>query len=206
VDAADWDERYAAADLVWSAEPNRTLVAEVGESRHGRALDLAAGEGRNALWLAERGWQVTAVDFSPVAVARGRQLAAARGVDITWEVHDVTAWHPPDAGFDLVIVLYLHLPPTQRRIAHRKAAAAVAEGGALIVLGHARDNLQHGVGGPQDPTILLAAREVVDDLEGTGIDVIRAEQVLRPVPGDTSDRIAIDCLVRGSRSSSPPGG
>ena len=78
----DWDARYAGSLLLWTAEPNRFLVAEADGLRPGRALDLASGEGRNAVWLAERGWRVTAVDFSPVALAKARALAARRGVDV----------------------------------------------------------------------------------------------------------------------------
>ncbi|MFE1785435.1 class I SAM-dependent methyltransferase [Streptomyces sp. NPDC059506] len=78
VDSREWDERYASRELVWGAEPNRWLVREVEDLAPGRALDLAAGEGRNALWLADRGWRVTAVDFSRTALDRGRRLAARR--------------------------------------------------------------------------------------------------------------------------------
>ncbi|PLW74405.1 class I SAM-dependent methyltransferase, partial [Streptomyces sp. DJ] len=76
MDSREWDERYASRELVWGAEPNRWLVREVEDLAPGRALDLAAGEGRNALWLADRGWRVTAVDFSRTALDRGRRLAA----------------------------------------------------------------------------------------------------------------------------------
>src|SRR5690606_39971361 len=92
MDSKAWDERYRATGLVWGAGPNRFVVEQTEGLAHGRALDLAAGEGRNAVWLAERGWRVTAVDFSPVAVERGRRIAAERGADVEWAAADVRAY------------------------------------------------------------------------------------------------------------------
>ena len=115
-----WDERYAGDELVWTAEPNRFLVAEVDGLAPGRALDLACGEGRNAVWLAERGWTATGVDFSAVGLDKARRLADARHVSVQWERADVTEYQPPAEGFDLVIVMYLHLPESSRRIAFRR--------------------------------------------------------------------------------------
>jgi SAM-dependent methyltransferase len=186
-------------DLVWTAEPSRFLVEQVADLPAGRALDVAAGEGRNAVWLAAQGWQVTAVDFSPVAVEKGRQLAEQRDVTVDWVVADVTSWRPPTSAYDLVIVFYLQLPSQQRREAHRRAAAAVAPGVTLLVVGHDRANLEQGVGGPQDPALLLTADDVVDDVRGSGVTVEVARQVERPVDVDGGSRNAIDTLVRGRR-------
>ena len=116
MDRHDWDERYQGESLVWSAEPNRFLVAEVEGLTPGRALDVACGEGRNAIWLAEQGWTVTGVDFSEVGLDKARRLAAARGVSVPWELADVTEYTPAREHFDLVIVLYLHLPEGPRRV------------------------------------------------------------------------------------------
>src|SRR3954464_10105171 len=116
MDAAGWDERYAATDLVWSAEPNQFVAAESADLPSGRALDLAAGEGRNAIWLAQRGWTVTAADFSRVGLDKGRRLAEHAGVSdrIGWVLADATAtdWA---AEFDLVVVAYLQLAQSERR-------------------------------------------------------------------------------------------
>src|SRR5690606_9077745 len=99
MDSKAWDERYRATGLVWGAGPNRFVVEQTEGLAPGRALDLAAGEGRNAVWLAERGWRVTAVDFSPVAVERGRRIAAERGADVEWAAADVRACtSPPRSG------------------------------------------------------------------------------------------------------------
>lgn len=198
--AADWDARYAQRELVWSAGPNRFLVDQAAGLAPGRALDVGAGEGRNAIWLAEQGWAVTAVDFSAVGCAKGRQLAASRGVAVDWVVADVTVWDPPPAAFDLVVVLYLQLPEAERRQAHMRAATAVAAGGTLLVVGHDRDNLSRGTGGPQDPALLLTAAAVTADLTGTDLVIDVAEQVIRAADGeDGQRRSAIDCLVRAHR-------
>jgi SAM-dependent methyltransferase len=201
VDASGWDERYAAQELIWSAGPNRFLVEQAQDLPPGRALDVAAGEGRNAIWLAERGWQVTAVDFSAVGTDKGRRLARAAGVEdaVTWVIADVTTWQPPSAGHELVLVAYLHVPVDDRRTAHRSAARAVAPGGTLLVIGHDAANLDGGHGGPQDPSVLFTAEDVVADLDGTGLAIEVATQVRRPVETDEGPRTAIDCLVRASR-------
>jgi SAM-dependent methyltransferase len=199
MDAQQWNERYAAAELVWSATPNRFLVEQVEGLTPGRALDLAAGEGRNAVWLAQQGWTVTAVDFSPVGLDKGRRIAERAGVEIEWIEADVTRWDPK-RSFDLVIVFYLQLPAAERRAAHRTAASAVKPGGTLLIFGHDRGNLERGVGGPPYPEVLLTAADVRDDLAGSSLAVEAAEQVTRPVETDDGLRHAIDCLVRARRA------
>ncbi len=196
-----WNERYAAQELVWSAGPNQFLVAEAADLAPGAALDVAAGEGRNAVWLAQRGWRVTAVDFSDVGLEKARRRAAAAGVHVETVCVDVTTWEPPAEAFDLVLVFYLQLPPPERRAAHRLAASGVAPGGVLLVVGHDRTNLTEGHGGPQDDAVLFTPEDVVDDLDGTGLVVERAERVRRRVETDDGAREAIDALVRLRRPS-----
>jgi SAM-dependent methyltransferase len=199
VDSSEWDARYAAADLVWSATPNAVVARETEGLTPGRALDLAAGEGRNAIWLASRGWRVTAVDFSAVATRRIRELAddrlAAAADRVTPVTADLMAWTPDPGSADLVILAYLQLVPKERRHAHRTAAAALAPGGTLLLVAHHSDNLRDGVGGPQDPAVLFTAADVEADLDGTGLVVERAERVDRVVPTG----VALDVLVRAHR-------
>jgi len=195
VDSAEWDARYAKTELEWGAEPNRFLVEEVEGLEPGRALDVAAGEGRNAVWLAERGWSVTAVDFSGVAVAKARRLARERSVEVEWVTADVVHYYPAESSFDLVIVFYLHLSARDMATVLRRAAGALRPGATLLVVGHDRANLAHGVGGPQDPAILLDAHEVATELDG--LEVKKAERVRRPVAG--AERDALDTLVRAVR-------
>jgi SAM-dependent methyltransferase len=199
MDAVAWNERYAGRELVWSREPNRFLVEQTEGLEPGRALDLAAGEGRNAIWLARQGWQVTAVDFSEAGINKGRQIAQRDDVAVEWIVADVTRWEPPAESFDLVIVFYLQLPAVQRRQAHRRAASALATGGRLLIVGHDIDNLAHGYGGPQDPDVLLTACGVAADLADTGLTVTTSDRRERKVTTDEGERVALDLLVIAER-------
>lgn len=199
MDATGWDERYSTTDLVWTAEPNRTLVAEVGGLKPGRALDIAAGEGRNAVWLASQGWQVTATDFSEVGLGKARALAEHIGVEI--ETVQADATEPIDGRFDLVVIMYLHLPAEARRIAVRNAASALDVGGTLLVVGHDSTNLDEGFGGPPDPTVLFTAEDIVADLEDSGLTVERAERIVRTVATEEGERRALDALYRARREA-----
>ncbi len=193
-----WDERYSAAEPVWSSTPNVWVEAVAGPLPVGTVLDLGAGEGRNALWLAERGWQATAVDFSAVGLQRAEQWAAERlGADasrLSTVVADLTSYDA-DQAYDLVMVIYIHLPAEQRAEVMRRAAAAVAPGGTLLVVAHDSDNLEHGVGGPQDAAVLYTADDVVADLDGTGLTPVRTERVVREVQTAEGPRQALDALA-----------
>ncbi len=200
MDAQDWDARYAAKELVWSAGPNRFVEAEVEGLAPGRALDLAGGEGRNAIWLASAGWDVELVEFSPVALDKARQLADHAGVELTLTEADLAEADGSALELaDLVLVIYLQLPPQDSRRVHQLAASLTAPGGTLLVVAHAKRNLVDGVGGPDDVEVLRDADEVCRDLEGTGVQVTKAKEVLRPVDTDDGRRDAIDVLVRGHR-------
>jgi ubiquinone/menaquinone biosynthesis C-methylase UbiE len=199
VNREHWDERYGTEELIWKAEPNRFLVEELDALPPGRALDFACGEGRNAVWLASKDWRVTGADFSRAGLAKAQRLATDRGVEVTWVEADVVEWRPPTASFDLVVVMYLHLPAEQRRRALAHAAAALAPGGVLLVVGHDTSNLLKGTGGPQDPAVLFGPEEIVEDLFGLQIE--RAEQVKRTVVTDAGEATAIDALVRAVRPS-----
>ncbi|GIF65565.1 hypothetical protein Ais01nite_36000 [Asanoa ishikariensis] len=193
MDAQGWDHRYAETDLVWSASPNRFVADELTGLSPGTAVDLAAGEGRNALWLAGLGWRVTAVDFSAVALDKGRRLAAARGLDVTWVHADLADYVPPVV--DLVLIAYLHVSPELWEPVLRRAAAAVAPGGTLLAVGHDATNLTEGTGGPQDLSRLWTPSGIVAELGD--LVVRRAASVRRPVDGA---RDAIDTLVRAERA------
>ena len=183
-DVIRWDERYAARDRLWSVEPNVTVAEVVGPVTPGRALDLGAGEGRHALWLARRGWRVTAVDFSAVGIERARAQPGADGVE--WVVNDVRTWNPhPDERYDLVLVVYLHLADDD----FRRATSWLDPGGALVVVGHALRNLRDGVGGPQDPR-LLYTNERLRAAAGE-LHIERLEEVYR----HTAEGAAIDLLL-----------
>jgi SAM-dependent methyltransferase len=190
-----WDERHAAREPIESPEPDPSLARLAGEQAPGRALDLAAGDGRNAIWLAAHGWEVTAVDFSAVALERALGSATAAGVTVDWMLADLLGWRPTPRSFDLVAVMFLHLPRDERHPVYAAAAEAVAPGGRILVVGHDRSNLMEGVGGPQDPEVLFTPAEIAADLADFTIET--AETVTRDL-GD--GRPAIDAVVMARRS------
>jgi SAM-dependent methyltransferase len=193
VDSAGWDTRYRASDLVWGGEPNRFVAEEFTGEPPGRALDIASGEGRNAIWLAGLGWQVTAVDFSAIAVDRARRLAERRGVTVDWVVADLRDYQLALGVFDAVVVAYLHLSPADLDVVLGRAAQALAPGGRILVVGHDVTNIDHGIGGPQDPGVLHTPQAIGAAL--AGLSVRRAERVRRPVATERGVVDAIDTLV-----------
>jgi SAM-dependent methyltransferase len=196
-----WNRRYASTDRRNATpEPNRFLVAEGTALPPGRALDLGCGAGRNAVWLAERGWRVTAVDFSDVALGLARDRAATRGVDVEWIEADVVTWVPPARRYDLVSVLYLQLPPAERRAVLGHATDALAPGGTLLVVGHDLLNLTEGCGGPTQADVLFTPDDVVAEIGGLRVE--KAERVRRPIEEGGAVHEAIDALVRARRPGS----
>ena len=188
-----WDERHRSGDFEGQG-PNPTLVLGVAGLTVGRALELAAGSGTNAVWLAGQGWRTTAVDWSPVGLANGRAKAEAAGVGVEWLERDLFAWSPPAGSFDLVVIVYLHVPPVERGPVYAAAAAAVAPGGRLLVVGHDRINATEGEGGPPDTVRLFTADEIAAEL--LAVDptfVVERSEVVRrvPLPG----RAPIDSLL-----------
>jgi len=199
VDSLSWDERYRGEEFVWKTEPNQFLVAEVADLPPGRALDVACGEGRNAVWLAARGWHVTGADFSPVGLTKARRLAVEHDVEVDWVEADVVEWDPPAGAFDLVIVFYLHLPSDDRHRVMVHVQSALAAGGTLLVVGHDTANLMGGYGGPQDATVLFTPDQVASDL--AQLRIVRADHVQRDVDTSQGRRVAIDALVRAVKPS-----
>jgi len=196
--ADSWDRRYGGPGLVWTAEPNRLLVAEVDALPPGRALDLGAGEGRNAIWLAERGWRVTAADFSQVGLDTAARMAEERGVRLDLVRADLAEYVPEPAAYDLVILLYLQVPEPLLRAVLARAAVSLAPRGTILVIGHDLANLEGGYGGPQDPALLMTAEVVSDALRD--LEVERAERVDRPVATESGSRVALDTVVRAHRA------
>lgn len=173
-----WNERYRESELLWSAGPNLFLPAVVDGMAQGSALDLACGEGRNAIWLARQGWDVTGVDFSPVGIEKARTIAG--DTDVTWQVADATTFESA-SRFDLVIVFYLHLPSADIQAALSRAAEAVAPGGTLFAVGHAVRNAAEGTGGPPYPEILWSESSFDGVLDG--LEVLELGERLRDVDG-----------------------
>lgn len=173
---AAWDKRYAAMD--WPSHPDETLMTLVRDLPAGRALDLACGPARNAIWLARQGWQVTGVDTSAVGLAQAAERARAAGVAIELVQADVLHYEPPGA-FDLVVVANLHFRPGEREGFFAQARACLAPGGHLYVVGHHLEGL--GRAGPPDPDRLYTEALLEQLLAPMRVRVWRHE---RPVNGE----------------------
>src|SRR5690606_32465340 len=156
-----WDARYGTADRIWSGNANPHLVADTADLTPGRALDIGAGEGADAIWLAGRGWTVTAVDISSVALERGRTEAASLGADvaerITWTHRDVLTEDLPAGPFDLVSLQFMQLDAATRTPLFRRSMAAVAPGGTLLVVGHHPSDMTTSAHRPRYPDLFYTA-------------------------------------------------
>lgn len=173
-DHASWDERYRGSAALWSGRVNPPLVEEAGDLAPGRALDVGCGEGGEVLWLAGRGWQVTGLDWSQVALDRAAEHAAAAGLTerVEWVQGDVNSWQPPPGAYDLVTAHFLHPTAAQRGPLLARLAAAVAPRGTLLWVGHPYDQERAAVWGADRFT---TARQVAADLDNALWDVLVAE-------------------------------
>ena len=192
-----WNRRWAGERANAATTPSAFLIAEIESLSPGRALDVACGAGRNAVWLARRGWRVTGVDFSEVALRAAGELARAAGVEVEWIEADAVTWTPPARAYDLVTVMYLQVPAEERRAALAHAASAVQPGGTMLVVGHDLLNLTEGVGGPTQADVLFTPDDLIAEIGDLAIE--KALRVRRAVDGGEAARDAIDALVRARR-------
>jgi len=184
-----WDARYSSAERIWSGEPNPQLVSEVCDLTPGTALDVGSGEGADAIWLASRGWTVTAVDISQVALDRAASVAGA--LPISWERTDVLDWDPGRDRYDLVSAQFMHLPAAELRDLHRRLSAAVRPGGMLLVVGH--HPADHGATTVQRPDraeLLFTAEDVGVTLDPATWDVT-ASSPTRTVVGEDGQPVEV---------------
>jgi len=207
-DESFWDERYRQHGehaSVWSGEPNAQLVAEVADLPPGSALDVGAGEGADAAWLARRGWRVTAVDISSVALARAAAAledepeTAAR---ITWQHQDLTASPPPAGTFDLVSAQFLHLPAPQRDGVYSRLAASVAPGGTLLIVGHHPSDLDTSVRRPSTPGLLFTAEEIAASLDPHEWEIVTCTSRPRTTSDSEGTPVTVqDAVLRARRTA-----
>ncbi|GHJ58905.1 hypothetical protein NOK12_14230 [Nocardioides sp. OK12] len=158
--ARAWDERYAEKGPVWSGRVNPRLVEQACDLAPGTALDVGCGEGGDALWLAARGWRVTGVDLSQVALDRAARRAGEEGLDVDWRRADLLEEPVPGGPYDLVSVFFLHVPRPVFDGLYAALAAAVAPGGSLLVVGHHPDDQHTGVRRPQGDDLLFGPERV----------------------------------------------
>ena len=188
-----WDARYEAKGALWGAEPNQFLAEIADVMEPGTALDLGCGQGRNSFWLASRGFTVTGLDLSPVAIEQARAVAVEFDVDVSFESVDLTTWDPAGRVWDLVVLTYLHLSEKRRPVVHDAAKRAVAPGGRVVVIAHHLDNFENGVGGPPVPELLFTEQQLAGDF--AELEILRNEKVIRT----TELGEAIDLVFVASR-------
>jgi SAM-dependent methyltransferase len=204
-----WEDRYRSADHhhgLWSGRPNANLVAEASDLPPGTALDAGCGEGADALWLAGRGWRVTAVDIARTALDRAAAHAAAGDPEtaarVEWRKEDLTTWEPPAGGWDLVSAQYIHLPPAERDSLVRRLAAAVAPGGTLLVVAHHPSDLETTIGRPALPEVFYTADELAAGLDPDRWQVVTADARPREEKDPDGRLVTIrDTVLRARRTS-----
>lgn len=202
-DRTYWEERYRGHPGGHRRPPNPQLVAEAADLAPGPALDAGCGEGADAIWLASRGWRVTAVDIAATALHRARERAESLGPEIAgridWVEADLTEWTPAEERFDLVSAQYVH-PAAPRATLLRRLADAVAPGGTLLVVGHHPSD-RHSTGSHAPaPGSHITAEEVVADLDADRWDVVVAEARRHAVTDPHGHEIAMhDAVVRARK-------
>lgn len=167
---ARWNERYSAPGYLFGEGPNAWLAAQAARlPARGAALCVADGDGRNSVWLAQRGLEVTAFDFSPVAVAKARELAARKAVRVQFEVADVAGWRWPEAAYDVVAAIFVQFAdPKLREFMFGRMVRALRPGGLLVLQGYTPKQLEYKTGGPSQVEHLYTAALLVEafaDLE-----------------------------------------
>jgi cyclopropane fatty-acyl-phospholipid synthase-like methyltransferase len=168
--AAFWDRKYADDDYFYGREPNAWLVSQAGRLRPGmRALSVADGEGRNGVWLAGQGLEVTAVDASGNAVAKAKALAAVHGVAVSHVQADLRTWAWPVAAFDVTVAIFAHFTPEHRPAIHRAMLDALVPGGLVLIEAYSPYQHLHRTGGPPDLDMLYTAWRLAEDFAGAEI-------------------------------------
>lgn len=204
-DAAFWDERYSSSPAIWSGRPNPHLVSEAADLTPGRALDVGSGEGADAIWLAERGWTVTAVDHSQVALTRSAERAEQEGADvaarISWERADVTDWEPGDGIYDLVSAQFMHLPSADRIPLFARLAASVAPGGSLLIVGHNLSDRETSLRSHFDEDFFWAGEAVIEALDPDAWEIVTNTSPSRTHVHEGEEITINDTVVRARRTA-----
>ena len=199
MDAEEWDRRYAQTERFFTGGPNPLIAELLGALPPGRGLDLAAGEGRHALWLARRGWHITAVDFSSIGIARGRRWAQEEGLEVDWVIDDVYRYAAPPASFDVVLIAYFHPEPPHRERVFAAAVQALVPGGHLLVAGRHLDDIgRDGGRGPSDPALRDTPEQLSQSLPAS-LELLRCEAAVRTLSDASGDVELTDVVAFGRR-------
>ena len=175
-----WDERYAGTEYFYGSEPNDFLAAEAHRiSAGGRVLCLAEGEGRNAVFLAKEGFEVTGVDGSAVGLEKAHQLARNHGVEITTTVADLRDYDLGEGAWDGIVSIWCHVPPDLRGDLHARVARALKPGGVLILEAYHPRQLEYNTGGPPVAELMMTVEQLRDEL--SALDLVVAQEIDRDV-------------------------
>lgn len=175
-----WNERYGEAEFAFGDQPNDFLVEQVGALTRGTCLCLAEGQGRNAVWLAQQGFDVTAMDQSAVGMARARDLAARRGVSVRTDVGGLADYDLGVERWDSIVSIFAHMPQPLRRTVHARVVAALKPGGTFLLEAYTPEQLaMPGKGGPGVAEMLADLETLREEL--AGLDFIIAREVHREV-------------------------
>lgn len=196
----DWDAQYVGEERVWSGNPNSLLVSETGELDAGSALDVGCGEGADAIWLASRGWRVTAVDVSTVAIERARAAGEAAGVEVDWRLCGLEEFPLPEQGFDLVTAFYPALLRADDRGLSR-LLGAVAPGGILLFVRHADVDRERSLAHGFDRKDYLGSEHVAQAL-GADWTLEAHETRERDIRGGAGAHHKLDVILRARRAAS----
>lgn len=161
-----WDERYSEPGFAYGAEPNHFLVEQAHRIPPGPVLCLAEGEGRNAVWLAEQGHEVTAVDSSPVGLQKAEGLAWTRGVRLTTHCSDLRDYVIEPGAWSTIVSIFAHLPPEVRREVHRRVVEGLRPGGIFILEAYTPRQLDYGTGGPPAAEMMMDEETLRSELAG----------------------------------------
>ncbi|MFZ2949605.1 MAG: class I SAM-dependent methyltransferase [Desulfuromonadaceae bacterium] len=174
-----WDERYREPGFAYGTAPNEFLASIVHRIPHGKILSLAEGEGRNAVYLASLGYQVTGVDGSAVGLRKAEELAAERGVVITTIHANLREFEIKPEQWDAIIACYCHVPPEIRIPLHQAAVRGLNSGGVFVLEAFSKEQLAYGTGGPQSLDMLMSLEEVTREL--SGLEFVHAVRIERDV-------------------------
>jgi 2-polyprenyl-3-methyl-5-hydroxy-6-metoxy-1,4-benzoquinol methylase len=199
-----WDDRYRSAGQLWSGQPNPQLVAQTADLAPGEALDAGSGEGADAIWLARRGWTVTAVDISAVALERAAGHAASQGEEIagriTWRRENLRSWDPGPQRFDLVSAQFMHLPGAEQESMYRRLAAAVRPGGTMLAVGHHPDDMHANVGRTGRADMFMSAEQMAAALDPGDWEIVVADAIGRSATDLDGQPVTVrDTVLRATR-------
>lgn len=174
-----WDQRYSSETYAYGTEPNEFLSAMFKHLTNGRVLCLGEGEGRNAVWLAQQGVEVTAVDSSEVGLAKARRLAEARGANITTVHADLEDFDIEPRHWDVIVSIFCHLPPDLRRDLHRRCVEGLRPSGMLLLEAYTPAQLEYATGGPPTAGMMMDAQSLRSEL--AGLEFLQLEECVRDV-------------------------